>query len=123
MATSFVAAVDTTRTAVLATSKHIPAPTNSTSKTQVSEVAPALASASAVVRAWVMEALRVDTSGSVFNGLVTEGIDLKVGERVVRLHRNTLRMPNINAVHALSGPTFDTARLLNAHGAVVDLTR
>ncbi|QIH98673.1 cytochrome P450 [Rhodococcoides fascians A21d2] len=119
-ATSFVAAVDTTRTAVLATLKHVLAQANSTWKAQVGADAPESADASAVVRACVMEALRVDTPGSVFNGRVTEDFDLKVGDRVVRLHRNTLIMPNIHAVHALSGPTFDPARLLNAHGAVVD---
>ncbi|KQU52400.1 hypothetical protein ASG84_24915 [Rhodococcus sp. Leaf278] len=119
-ATSFVAAVDTTRTAVLATLKHVLAPANSTWKNRISSISPELAGASAVVRACVMEALRVDTPGSVFNGRVTEDFDLKVGDRVVRLHRNTLIMPNIHAVHALSGLMFDPARLLNVHGAVMD---
>jgi hypothetical protein len=120
IATSFVAAVDTTRTAVLATLKHVLAPANTIWRANVGAVAPESASASAVVRACVMEALRVDTPGSVFNGRVIEDFDLKVGDRIMRLHRNTLIMPNIHAVHALGGPTFDPARLLNAHGAVVD---
>ena len=119
-ATSFVAAVDTTRTAVLATLKHLLAPANSTWKAHTSAVTPESATASAVVRACVMEALRVDTPGSVFNSRVTEDFDLELGGRTLRLHRNTLIMPNIHAVHASSGPTFDPARLLNAHGAVVD---
>ncbi|MDI9893324.1 cytochrome P450 [Rhodococcus sp. IEGM 1381] len=111
-ATSFVAAVDTTRTSILATLKHVLAPVNTSWKARIAAVDSDAVDASAVVRACVMEAMRVDTPGSVFNGRVIEDFDLSVGDREIRLHRNTLIMPNIHAIHALGGPTFDPARLL-----------
>lgn len=118
IATSFVAAVDTTRTAVLATLKHLLDPANPRWRNQIAEVMPESVGESAVLRACVMEALRVDTPGSVFNGRVTEDFELDIGETNLRLHRNTLVMANIHALHATCGPTFDPARLLHKHSDV-----
>ncbi|MDQ1200526.1 cytochrome P450 [Rhodococcus sp. SORGH_AS_0303] len=113
--TSFIAGVDTTRTAILATLKHLLAPANTQWKDAFSAVPVESLGDSAVVRACVMEALRIDTPGSVFNGRVIEDCRIALGDGSVDLHRNTLVMPNLHAAHAVHGPTFDPNRILNAH--------
>lgn len=117
-ATSFIAAVDTTRTAILASLKHLLDPANASWKRHIAAVTPETVGESAVLRASVMEALRVDTPGSVFNGTVTQDFDLEFDGKRVRLHRNTLVMANIHALHASYGPTFDPGRLLKRHSDV-----
>lgn len=116
--TSFVAAVDTTRTAILATLKHLLDPKNARWKERVTAVLPESVGESAVLRACIMEALRVDTPGSVFNGRVTEDFDIEFDGESVRLLRNTLVMANIHALHASYGATFDPGRLLTKHSDV-----
>jgi hypothetical protein len=106
-ATSFIAAVDTTRTAILATLKHVLNPVNATWRS----------AEPAIVRACVTEAMRVDTPGSVFNGRVTSDFQLTVGDTEFRMHRNTLVMPNLHALHASYGAEFDPGRLLAQHAS------
>ncbi|MGU3435025.1 cytochrome P450 [Actinomycetes bacterium M1A6_2h] len=109
--TSFLAAVDTTRTSILATLKHLLDPSNALWKEQVSVAGVD----SAVLRACIVEALRVDTPGSVFNSRVVDDFDITFDDKRLTLHRNTLVMPNIHALHASYGPAFDPARHLRSH--------
>lgn len=70
-----------------------------------------------LVEACVSESLRLSPPGSVINNKVVKDMEMTVSDREYRLRKGTRVMPNIHALHAKYGDSFQPERFLRGESA------